>query len=305
MDADGLQTVRADLGHPGPHSLRDAILVHIYPSGPKLGTRYVLGSTLLLIGRGDGCQVQIDDKSVSRQHASVQPVTGGYLVTDLDSTNGTLVNDVAVSTRLLKDGDYLRVGNSIYRFLMGGNLEAQYHEEIYRLVIIDGLTGIANKRHLLEFLDRELARSCRYGRPLTLVLFDVDHFKRINDGLGHLAGDYTLRELAAVVRADIQSGEFFGRYGGEEFAVVLPETPLANALALAERLRGQVEGHAFEFEGTRFAVTISLGVAAASGEESQTAQELIRAADEALYRAKTEGRNCVRGSSQEVLGSAS
>src|SRR5438552_8298891 len=122
----------------------------------------------------------------------------------------------------LKDGDYLRVGNCICRFLAGGNVEAQYHEEIYRLTIIDALTEIPNKRFFLEFLDRELARTVRYHRPLSLILFDIDKFKVINDQLGHLAGDFTLREMASSLKAAIRKEELFARYGGEEFAVVLP-----------------------------------------------------------------------------------
>src|SRR5204863_2834824 len=127
----------------------------------------------------------------------------------LQSTNGTFVNDVPASICKLRDGDYLRVGNCIYRFLAGGNVEAEYHEEIYRLTIIDALTDIHNKRYLLEFLDRELDRSCRYHRPLTVVMFDVDHFKAINDRRGHLAGDYTLRELASRVKGIIRKTELF------------------------------------------------------------------------------------------------
>src|SRR5262249_23694512 len=154
----------------------------------------------VVLGRGADCDIRINDHSVSRRHARIQPGADGYYAVDLQSTNGTFVNDVPASITKLKDGDYLRIGNCIYRFLMVGNVETEYHEEIYRLTIIDALTDIHNKRYLVEFLDRELARSARYSRPLALVLFDIDHFKRINDELGHLGGDFTLRELAAGVK---------------------------------------------------------------------------------------------------------
>ena len=148
--------------------------------------------------------------------------------------------------RRLKDGDYLRVGNCIYRFLAGGNIEAEYHEEIYRLTIIDALTEIHNKRYLLEFLDRELARAARHGRPLSLVLFDIDHFKAINDELR--PPGRRLRRCAswpAASRKCVRKDELFARYGGEEFAVVLPETPTARRrCAVAERVRALVAGHA-------------------------------------------------------------
>src|SRR5215813_3800074 len=167
-------------------SNRNACFVHIYPPGPGMGTRYPLGDAPLVLGRGSDCEIRINDHSVSRRHARIQPGADGYYAVDLQSTNGTYVNDVPASMYKLKDGDYLRVGNCIYRFLMGGNVEAEYHEEIYRLTIIDALTEIPNSRALMEFLDRELARSCRHNRPLALVMFDVDHFKLVNDDLGHL-----------------------------------------------------------------------------------------------------------------------
>jgi two-component system, cell cycle response regulator len=272
---------------------RDACVVHIYPTGPGMGTRYALADLPVVIGRGNDCDIRINDHSVSRRHARIQPGADGYYAVDLQSTNGTFVNDVPASICKLKDGDYLRVGNCIYRFLAGGNVEAEYHEEIYRLTIIDALTDIHNKRYLLEFLDRELARSARYGRPLALILFDIDHFKKVNDEMGHLGGDFTLRELAACVKGGIRKEELFARYGGEEFAVVLPETDRAGAIQAAERIRTLVEQQPFQYEGKAFEVTVSLGVATTAGEEALTPSQLIRQADEKLYQAKNDGRNRV------------
>src|SRR3954453_1910391 len=272
---------------------RDACVVHIYPTGPGMGARYPLADSPVVLGRGNDCAIRINDHSVSRRHARIQPGADGYYAVDLQSTNGTFVNDVPASICKLKDGDYLRVGNCIYRFLAGGNVEAEYHEEIYRLTIIDALTEIHNKRYLLEFLDRELARSARYGRPLALILFDLDLLKTINDELGHLGGDFTLRELAACVKSVIRKEELFARYGGEEFAVVLPETTLEGGIQVAERIRAQVEKHLFQYEGKAYPVTISVGLAATSGGEALTPLELIRQADEKLFQAKHEGRNRV------------
>src|SRR6202163_695996 len=183
---------------------RNACLVHIYPTGPGMGTRYTLGEQPIIVGRASDCEIRINDHSVSRRHARIQPGADGYYAVDLQSTNGTYVNDVPASMYKLKDGDYLRVGNCIYRFLMGCNVEAEYHEEIYRLNIIDALTDIHNKRYFLEFLERELARSSRYDRPLSLVMMDIDKFKAINEEMGHLGGDFTLRELAARIKGNIR-----------------------------------------------------------------------------------------------------
>ena len=272
---------------------RDACVVHIYPTGPGMGTRYTISDTPMVLGRGNDCDIRINDHSVSRRHARIQPGADGYYAVDLQSTNGTFVNDVLASICKLKDGDYLRVGNLIYRFLDGENVEAEYHEEIYRLTIIDALTDIHNKRYLLEFLDRELARSARYQRPLALMMFDLDHFKSINDDMGHLGGDFTLREIASCVKGTIRKQELFARFGGEEFIVVLPETNDEGAFVVAKRLRVLVENHPFEYEGKSFPMTISVGVATTKGDETLTPSELIRQADDKVYQAKNLGRNRV------------
>src|SRR5436309_2043999 len=259
---------------------RNACLVHIYPTGPGMGSRYTLTDKPLVLGRGNDCEIRINDHSVSRRHARIQPGADGYYAVDLQSTNGTYVNDVPASMYKLKDGDYLRVGNCIYRFLMGGNVETEYHEEIYRLTIIDALTDIHNKRYFMEFLDRELARSARYERPLSLIMIDIDKFRGINEELGHLGGDFTLREMAARIKGSIRKEELFARYGGEEFAVVLPETALEGAMILADRIVKVVSQQPFQYEDKSFAVTISAGVATTLGEKGITPSDLIRRADD-------------------------
>jgi two-component system cell cycle response regulator len=278
---------------PSSAATRDACLVHIYPTGPTMGARYALAETAFVVGRGEDCSIQINDHSVSRRHARIEHGPDGFYVHDLQSTNGTFVNDHPVTDSLLHDGDYLRVGNCIFRFLAGGNVESEYHEEIYRLTIIDGLTQIHNQRYLVEFLDRELSRSARHSRPLALILFDIDWFKTINDELGHLGGDFTLRELAACVKKTVRREDLFARYGGEEFALVLVETSHEGATEVAERIRESVEKHPFRFEDKPFALTISLGVAFTPGDATLTAAGLLRQADDKLYQAKRAGRNRV------------
>jgi diguanylate cyclase (GGDEF)-like protein len=283
------------LRRPVATACRDACLVHIYPSGPSMGKRYPLSTTRsMLIGRGTDCAILIDEHSVSRKHARIEPDTQGYIAEDLGSTNGTFVNDQPIARQLLKDGDYLRVGNCIYRYLAGGNVEAEYHEEIYRLAIIDALTDVPNKRYLLEFLARELSRSTRHNRPLSVLMFDLDKFKAVNDEHGHLCGDYVLRELTLKLREVVRAEELLARYGGEEFTVVLPECTLADALTVGERLRQLVEGHTFRFDDLTVPVTISVGAASVAG-EAVTPNELLERADQKLYEAKRAGRNRVCG----------
>ena len=272
--------------------ISDACLIFIYPTGPQMGARYVLKHADAVIGRTEECQIRNQDGSVSRNHARIEFRGDGYYAVDLGSTNGTFINNVLKREGKLDDGDYLRIGNCIYRFLEGGNLEAEYHEEIYRLTVQDALTGAHNRRYLMEYLDRELARAQRFDRPLALAMFDIDHFKLINDRSGHLAGDLALRELTAMLKAVVRKDELLARYGGEEFAIALPETGVEEAAIACERLRRAVAEHPFLYQSARLPVTVSVGVAV-STRHTTGPEELIRLADEKLYEAKRGGRNRV------------
>jgi diguanylate cyclase (GGDEF)-like protein len=275
-----------------------ACLVHIYPPGAEAGRRYPLSERPLLIGRAEDRDIVIDDPNVSRRHARIAPAEGGHAVEDLGSTNGTFVNDEPVGgIRTLGDGDYLRVGGRLYRYLAGGNVEAEYHEEIYRLTIVDGLTGLPNRRALDEFLAREVARSARHRRPLSVVLLDVDRFKAVNDTRGHLCGDAALRAVAEALRGVAREEDICARYGGEEFALVLAEADHDAALAAAERARAAVERQAVRFDGEEVWVTVSAGVATTYGEADTSPAQLLFVADGRLYEAKRAGRNRVVGSS--------
>ena len=273
----------------------EACLVHIYPTGPSMGKRCPLGIAPLYLGRGEDNDIRIQDNSVSRKHAVVQPVGDGFQVADLGSTNGTFINDVPVERpTIIRDRSYLRIGNCIYKFLTGGNIEADYHEEIYRLTITDGLTEINNHRFLIDFLDRELARSIRHERPLAIVMFDLDKFKSVNDTYGHLCGDYVLRELSHRIKKFVRREDLFARYGGEEFALVLVETGMPMAIDAAERIRKTVADAPFKFDGANLNLTVSLGVSSTpGGEEGLTPAELLKRADTLLYGAKQAGRNRV------------
>ena len=271
-----------------------ACLVWIYPAGADLGKRFELQRDEFVIGRGADSDIQVDRDSVSRRHAKVFSQEAGWGVEDLGSTNGSYVNDHPVTKAPLKDGDFLKIGAAIFKFLTGENVEVSYHEEIYRMTIVDGLTGTHNKRFFLEFLDREMARCMRYGRPLSLVMFDIDHFKAVNDQYGHLTGDHVLKEICRRLNQRIRREELLARYGGEEFAAVLPETGRAGAMEFGEQIRQIVARDPFEFEGDRMPVTISVGIAVLDGQPIDAAN-FIKIADENLYKAKRGGRNKVIG----------
>ena len=270
---------------------KDACLVVIY--GLELGRKYNLETANVIIGRSSKADVQIDQESVSRNHAKIMNTGKSIILRDLGSTNGTYVNDQLIDEYVLRDGDFVKIGRTIFKFLSGGNIENAYHEEIYRLTTVDGLTQAFNRRYFLEQLDREVSRAKRYRRDLSLILFDIDRFKTINDDLGHLGGDFTLRELAACVKTGIRKEELFARYGGEEFVIVLPETTLEGAAVAAERIRQLVAQHPFQYEGKSFTLTVSMGLAATAGNPPLNPAELLNLADQKLYQAKREGRNRV------------
>ena len=267
-------------------------LVVIY--GTELGKKYNLDKQVIIIGRSSKCDIQVDQESVSRTHAKLIVSSKAVVLRDLGSTNGTYVNDEQVGEKQLQDGDLVKIGRTIFKFLSGGNIESAYHEEIYRLTTVDGLTDTYNKRYFLENLERELSRARRYGRELSLAMLDIDLFKQINDSYGHLAGDYVLKHLAQVIKKNIRREDFLARYGGEEFAIILPEIDHSNAMLMAEKVRRLVEQSRIVFDNTPIVTTISIGVASLQ-DDVIDGPDLIRRADEMLYRAKNEGRNRVCG----------
>ena len=295
MEDEGL-TTRVTLSKMAP--ARDRIgtecLVVVY--GDKIGRKYDMVSDILTIGRDPDSTIVLASDAVSRHHARIDRIDGVPYLSDLKSTNGTYVNDQAIQEPLpLESGLLIKVGDTIFKFLAGNDIEGEYYEEIYRTCITDGLTRIANKRTLQEYLDREVARAHRHGRRLAVLMMDLDKFKTVNDTYGHLAGDAVLREVADRIRLRIRRDELFGRYGGEEFMVVLPETDPAGALHLAESIREIVARAPVKFEGRSIPVTLSIGVALLDFQIHKTSDDVVRLADQNLYEAKRTGRNRVVG----------
>jgi len=271
---------------------KEACLVVIY--GMDLGKKYNLDRPSIVVGRSSKADIQIDQEAVSRNHCKLLNTGKSLMLRDLGSTNGTYVNDELVDEYVLRDGDFIKVGRCIFKFLSGNNIENAYHEEIYRLTTIDGLTQVFNKRYFVETLEREIGRAQRYRRDLSLIMFDIDHFKQINDTYGHLAGDHILKQLAATIKTRIRREDILSRYGGEEFAIILPEIDRENALNFAEKIRALVQKATFKFEDTKIPVTISIGVANVTA-ETQEVDAFIKGADANLYEAKNRGRNRVVG----------
>jgi two-component system cell cycle response regulator len=280
----------------------DACLVNLHPPGPDIGKRVPLLNAQYIVGRDSEAAFVVSRSSVSRQHARLYlDSNGAWWVEDLNSTNGTFVNETRVKSSILTDADQVRFGDAIYKFLSGSNIESAYHEAIHNMAIQDGMTGIHNKRYFVEFLEREIAVCVRHGHPLTLVMFDVDHFKKVNDTSGHLAGDAVLKDLTSRIKPRIRREDLFARYGGEEFACVLPSTALPGGIVFAEHLRTLIEERPTRFDNQDISFTISLGVTTLHRETGVDPSMLIQRADENLYTAKRSGRNKVVPSLQDLI----
>ncbi len=249
----------------------------------------------LTMGRSTEAGLQIEDDGVSRKHAKLMMAPNGqYQLVDLGSTNGTFLNGIKISVAAMQDGDKVQIGsNTVLKFSIQDQLEEQYQKSIYESATRDGLTRIYNKKYFLDTLKKEFAYCLRHRVPLSLVMFDVDHFKKINDTYGHPAGDYVLTRLAQRVSETVRQEDLFARYGGEEFSLLLRESADEKAIRCAERCRRAVDGTQFAFNGTPMKVTISLGVATLLDSDFAQPEELVSAADKYLYRAKKAGRNRV------------
>jgi two-component system cell cycle response regulator len=261
-------------------------------SGSRLGHRLVLGDAPIDVGRGSAAGLILDADSVSRKHARIERFGGGHKIVDLGSTNGTYVNGVRIKEQILKDGDRIGIGKALLKYIAGGNIEGAYHEEVQRLMRFDPLTNISNKRHFDEALRLSVFTAAGVAKPLSLIVFDLDHFKKVNDTHGHMAGDAVLCGATASVQGILSPTELFGRVGGEEFAVLCDDTELEAALERAEAIRRVVSREPYAFEEKMLPVTVSVGVAQLA--DAEEPEGLFDRADAQLYAAKGAGRNCVR-----------
>jgi diguanylate cyclase (GGDEF)-like protein len=268
------------------------VLIH-RREGLPLTKRIDLAVPVLRIGRDTVNDIVLEDTEVSRRHARLEARGTSWVLMDVGSTNGTFVNDRELDGCVrLKGSDRLKIGSHIFKFLTGDDVESSYHDEIYRLSITDNLTGIPNRRALLVELTREFSRAKRHALPTSFLLLDIDWFKSVNDTYGHLAGDAVLANVAATIRSVVRDGDTVARYGGEEIAVLMPQTELLEAFAVAERIRGSIDGLVTKYRGLEVGVTLSIGCAALDPAD-QTPEDLMKRADDKLYEAKLAGRNLV------------
>lgn len=272
---------------------QDCLVVIYSPSSSNLGRRYFLSLPSISIGRGRDNDIMLRSESVSRRHARLEQRADGLYLVDLGSTNGTYVNEEPqpIAVRRLRRGDQISIGDTVLKFLSGVDVESQYHEVLRRMAITDGLTNLANRKQLDTVVAEEISRAQRHGRHLSLLILDIDRFECINDTYGSLTGDSVLRGLAASLQKRLRTHDKLGRYGGDEFCLVLPETSLSGAVRIAEELRVRVAVQPFVADDRSLPITISIG--AAQLVPKMSVEQLYGAAEEMLQKAKREGRNRV------------
>ena len=264
--------------------------------GTPQGHRFFLTQPEMTIGRDPAADISIADQGISRKHAKTVKDSDHIRLQDLGSANGTFINDKKIppgQSVILAKEDMVKLGNSILKFLPAGELEILFYGNLGSAAHTDPMTGIYNKGYLTEALEAEFKRAKALHTEFSVIFFDLDHFKKVNDTHGHDAGDFVLKETTSLIRAGhIRPKDVFARYGGEEFVILLGNTNAKAAAEIAEKIRAAIEGRTYTYEGKKLPITISMGVAELSA-TVESAQTLLKAADKALYSAKTGGRNRV------------
>jgi two-component system cell cycle response regulator len=288
-------TEQASMEQPEKPGARERAYL-IVLAGESVGEMFKLPVGPATIGRGRTSEVSLHDEGVSRAHARIVADGGEIFVEDLESRNGTYVNGDRVFGRSkLRDGDKIQVGRTtILKFTYHDSLEESFQKQMYESALRDGLTKVYNKRYFTERIASEMRFAVRHKAMLALLLVDIDHFKKVNDTFGHLAGDRVLCAVATALARSVRNEDVVARYGGEEFAVLLRATPLEHVRGTADRLRKLVESLSVDNEATDpIRVTISIGMATFPEQAVTTPEDLVDLADQALYRAKNGGRNRV------------
>ena len=296
---DAERTIKLDAREIFAPSVRRPILVVI--QGQCLGTSVGLTKAGLTIGRGSTADLVLRDDVASRQHAEIRVMESQdgcveYYLTDLGSTNGTYLNGLKITgEQLLQDGDKVKIGDHLLKFALLDEFEAEFQERLHQMIQRDELTGLRSRRSLFAELDREIEKLAKldHPSPIVVIMMDLDFFKRVNDGLGHLIGSQTIRDVGHIVREVIGSADMAARYGGEEFLAYVRGGPELGH-EIAEKIRTRIEAQPFAAstldQSRTMSITISMGVACFP-RDGMRALEIVQRADQALYRAKLTGRN--------------
>lgn len=262
--------------------------------GDLNGTLFDMKENEVTAGRNPDNTIPLEFNGISRYHFKITHEDETYFVEDAGSKNGTFLNNKKVEGRAeLHRGDTIKIGSVALKYLPKGDPERLTYDKLNLEANTDRHTGCYNKTYFNNHLDLEVKKSRVTGSPLSLILFDLDHFKKLNDNYGHDAGDFVLKEAAAIIRKNgVRESDTFARYGGEEFVILLPKTNIKSAFEIAERLRRLLESHQFMYDNKRLPVAASVGVADYR-QGVNTGTDLFKRADEAVYVSKEGGRNQV------------
>jgi diguanylate cyclase (GGDEF)-like protein len=268
----------------------------IHGSEVDFGKHFNFSDSPILIGRANSNSITLEDEKISKVHCEVSIIRNRGLeqvvLKDLGSTNGTYVNGEAIKHVILKSGDKILMGDTVLRFNYNDEIEEEYHSRLFNFAATDALTGLYNRRYTINELENQSRIARRNNRLFSIVVLDIDNFKKINDIHGHLAGDDYLKKLAFVMNRSLREQDICGRVGGEEFLIILPETSVDGALNLANRIREQVEKTELVHHGRVIKTTISAGISQ-FGLHAADSRDLFKMADLALQKAKRSGKNIV------------
>lgn len=263
-------------------------------TGQEIGRLLRIGKSKVSFGRDYSCTFPIEDEEVSRRHAEAISEAGGVYLYDLKSTNGTLVNGRRIHRRRLKNNDKIQIGGfTVFKFIFQDELESHFNEDLYNMASRDPLTKVYNKKHFHDRLSADFSHARRHKDFLSLIMIDIDNFKKINDTHGHIAGDALLYELVQLLLGQLRKEDILARFGGEEFILLLRSTDLESAIVVAEKLRKKIETFFFPMDKGKLKVTISMGIANFTGDNFKSADEMMIRADHQLYQAKMKGKNRV------------
>lgn len=237
---------------------RDLCMVVI--QGEEVARRFTIKPGAQKIGRGSSCEIRLTGRGISRTHAKLVNAGGEVMIADLQSTNGTLVNGKKNSWTKLEHGDRVSIGDTVLKVLSTDQIESAYYDEIYRLTTTDDHTGTFNRRYFFQTLEREVSRAIRHERPLSLILVDIDDLSALNKTFGPVVGDGVLVQIASRIARSIRREDVLARIGGDEFCVLLPETPKSGARAVCERLRKEINRTPFIRDNEPVHVTASFGI---------------------------------------------
>jgi diguanylate cyclase (GGDEF)-like protein len=269
---------------------KQAIPAFIIINGNETGKTLLLLESANFVGREESAEIIINDPAVSRKHLLVEVDEKHVCCIDLGSTNGTFVNNERITKKNLKEGDKIRLGNTILKFSLQDRDDKEFQDKVYRMISFDELTSLYNLRYMFFLLNQSIEKA-KKGEPLSVLFIDIDFFKKVNDKYGHLSGSKLLSELGQLLLTSVRSNDYACRYGGEEFVIILPNTNGERACLAAEKIRKITKNNNFySIHNKLIKITVSIGVTTYSPKIS-SAQMLIDVSDKAMYKAKQNGKN--------------